>query len=208
MIHSEISSLPPTAIVLAGNWDKLDGPQPELSLETRMRVGAFAVYTEQAQQDVTAVFTGGLKAENGQTEVEGMYDFWIKTYPELQDKATLLLDGDCYDTATSARNTHALLEEQSLATKQQAFITSGTHLKRATRSFERNGFSGLLVPTSAEDLLLQSARQADQDAATNYNRSTRHHKRVIIEAGLRGLQRVDPADRMVGLLARVVRPNR
>lgn len=209
MKQIDIVQLPPTAITLAGNWESVTGDQPMLSLETRMRMGGFAIMANQhPAENVTVVFTGGLKADNGTTEADAMGELWHGAFPELRDKVTTYLDGDCYDTATSAGNTHRLLEASGKTADSYTFITSSTHLTRATKAFERNGFAGKLVPVAAEDLLRLSPDIEDQTIARTYQRSVRHHKRVGVEAVLRGLQFVDPGDRAVKALARAVRPNR
>jgi len=200
--------LPLTSIVLAGNWEDGKGTTAELSLETHMRIGAYAVRAEQTDQELTVVFTGGLKAANGLSEATAMEHAWNRYFPHLKDQVTVHTDGDCYDTASSAENTREILAQENLLSEKIGFFTSSTHIVRAARSFERHGFSNLLVPVAAEDILKQSGDPLRMQQAVAYEQSFRHHRRAAIEAGLRGLQRIDPEDRLVKYLAKKARPNR
>lgn len=208
----EISQLPPTVITLAGNWEPVTPEQPDaslLSLETRMRMGGTAIMAEQhPAENMTVVFTGGLLDADGRSEAAAMGNLWNGAFPYLSEKVETLLDGACYDTATSARNTHALLEQSERIADSYTFITSESHLVRATRSFERHGFKGQLVPVAAEDLLFASDSKDDHVAARDYLVSERRQKRRQIEGILRGIQHIDRGDRLIGGLARRARPNR
>ena len=203
---AEISALPPTAIVLAGNWEST-GPQRQLSLETSMRLGGFAVYREHHADAVTAFFTGGLKAQDGTGEASAMLEDWRRDYDALCPETTIYVDDDCYDTSTSARNTRDLMDTKGHH-ERVTLITSETHMSRSMRTFERHGFKGTVVPATAEELLFASSRPEDRARAQSYVMSGRYFKRMGIEWLLRGIQRVDPNDKLAQLASRTARPNR
>ncbi len=196
------TSMPASFIVLAGGWER--GPSPELTIETQMRIGGFAVAAAQLDSVEHVIFTGGLVSE-GVTEAAAMVDFTKDHYSDAAHKTAMFhIEDYCFDTSSSARNVRQTLDDNNI-TGPVGFITSATHMKRAHGLFLRNGFdTDQLVPMTAESLLSQGD-EASRQMAAEYTASMRYKTRLAIELGLRALAKVDPNDTLVQRLALLTR---
>lgn len=196
--------LPSSYIVLAGDWETA-AEDTGLSLETRMRVGGFAVAASHIERVDHVIYTGGLIRAN-RTEAVAMVDLTQDQYTDAAQKVSVFHAEDhSFDTSSNAQNVRRIIEDNKI-TSPVGFITSETHMKRAHASFLRNGFEpDMLVPMTAEELLLQGD-SADRQLAADYMSSMRYKKRVVIELGLRALAKMDPNDRLVQRAAAFVRP--
>jgi hypothetical protein len=206
-IFQDLSS---TAIVLGGDFEHRAGviartpdSWPQLSIEAQMRVTAFGVVACSGSVDNVkqVIFSGGIEAggPDGKLVDEAitMEHVFQSLFSQSARKGiTIVKDGDCNTTRTSAQSVHKLLAPQQHAgnPRRHLFITSEAHGPRAEDEFQkRKGVPIQLV--TAEEILLNAAifgwrNEANtrfSQQASDYMHSWRARRMRIQERGYRVL---------------------